>query len=253
MKMSRAPNEYGRTTPRREDPVNGLLLVDKPADWTSHDVVAKLRNHFRLRKTGHGGTLDPMATGLLIILFGRGTKLSQRVMGTDKVYEGVIEFGKATNTHDIDGDVVEEKPIDGLTEAMVAAAMQARCGDRMQTPPMYSAVKKDGVPLYKLARKGQTVEREPRLIHVYAFKLLSWEPPRATFRLRCTKGTYVRVLAAEIGEELGCGAFLQSLRRLECGPYALENAVPLDTLLEEDIDALRKRVISPEEAPMDRL
>jgi tRNA pseudouridine55 synthase len=231
-----------RTDPRRDDPADGLLLVDKPAGWTSHDVVAKVRNHFRLRKVGHGGTLDPMATGLLVLLLGRGTKLSQFVMGSDKVYEGRLRLGVATDTEDCDGQVLEERDPSGVTREALEAAMKRREGDQMQTPPMVSAVKKDGVPLYRLARRGESVEREARLIHVYRFSLLDFEPPRARFRLACTKGTYVRTLVADVGRELGCGAFLEELRRTSAGPLNLADALPLDALLALDRAAMVARV-----------
>ena len=160
-----------RPAPPRIDPFNGVLLVDKPAGWTSHDVVAKIRSTFRIKKVGHGGTLDPMATGLLPILIGKGTKLSDRIMGGDKTYEGTITLGARTDSQDAEGTVLEEQDSSGITETALRQAMAARVGDQMQTPPMVSAVKKDGVPLYKLARKGKSIEREPRFIHVYAFDL----------------------------------------------------------------------------------
>jgi tRNA pseudouridine55 synthase len=225
------------------DPWDGLLLVDKPSGPTSHDLVDRIRRHFRFDKVGHGGTLDPMATGLLVILLGRGTKLSNVVMGADKTYEGVMRLGVATDSEDVDGRVVAEADPSGVAREQVEAAMKARTGDLMQTPPMVSAVKRDGVPLYKLARKGQTVEREPRLIHVYEFALLDFALPRARFRLRCSKGTYVRTLCADIGREIGCGAHLEELRRTQSGALKVADAVSLDELLKMDRDALAKRVI----------
>lgn len=234
--------------PPAPDDVHGLLLVDKPAGWTSHDVVAKVRGHFRLRKVGHGGTLDPMATGLLVLLLGRGTRLSERVMGSDKVYEGALRLGRATDTEDADGTVVEERDWRPVTAEQVAAAMARRQGDQMQTPPMVSAVKRDGVPLYKLARKGKTVEREPRLIHVYSFTLLDFAPPDAAFRMACTKGTYVRTLCADIGRELGCGAHLARLRRTASGAMRVADAQPLEAVLAIPPEALAAAVIPMERA-----
>ncbi|MBM4153584.1 MAG: tRNA pseudouridine(55) synthase TruB [Lentisphaerae bacterium] len=219
---------------------DGLLMVDKPGGMTSHDVVDAVRRRFRFRKVGHGGTLDPMATGLLVLLIGRGTKVSDRVMGADKTYEGAMRLGVETDTEDADGRVTAERDPAGVTEAALRAAMETRRGDQMQTPPMVSAIKKEGVPLYKLARRGQTVPREPRLIHVYDFSLLGFDPPRAVFRLRCTKGTYVRTLCADIGRELGCGAFLESLRRSASGSFQVGDARPLDAILQgtrEDLAA----------------
>ena len=212
-------------------PLDGLLLVDKPAGPTSHDIVAQIRRRFRIPKVGHGGTLDPMATGLLIILLGKGTKISERVMGHDKTYEGVFRLGIETDSQDADGQVVAEKDASAVTAAQVAEQLRLRLGDQMQTPPMVSAVKVAGVPLYKLARQGQTVERQPKLIHVYRFDLLDFTPPDVRFVVECTKGTYVRTLAHDIGQALGTGAHLVQLRRTKIGRFDLADAAPLDDLL----------------------
>lgn len=222
---------------------DGLLLVDKPSGMTSHDVVDRIRRQFRFGKVGHGGTLDPMATGLLVILIGRGTKVSERVMASDKIYEGLLHLGVTTDTEDVDGRVLEEKDASAVTREALEAAIARRRGDQMQTPPMVSAIKKDGVPLYKMARQGKTVEREARLIHVYHFDLLDFTPPLARFRLRCTKGTYVRTLAADIGRELGCGAFLENLRRTSTGGFRIEEAQPLDALTALDRAGLEKHIL----------
>jgi len=216
---------------QRTDPFDGILLVDKPAGPTSHDVVDRIRRHFRLKKVGHGGTLDPAATGLLIILLGRGTRLSERFMSSDKTYEGTLRLGIATDSQDADGKVLSEADPSAVTRGQIEEEMSAFKGDIYQTPPMVSAVKIEGVPLYKLARRGQEVERKPRLIHIYEFRLLDYAPPRASFVLRCTKGTYVRTLCHDIGEKLGCGAHLERLRRSECGGFSVTQAVPLDRLL----------------------
>lgn len=223
--------------------VDGLLLVDKPAGCTSHDVVARVRRNFGIKKVGHGGTLDPMATGLLVILVGRGTKLSDRVMGADKTYEGTLHLGVLTDSQDSDGQVVEERDASRVTADQLAVAMRRFTGDLMQTPPMLSAIKQAGVPLYKLARKGKTVEREPRLIHLYEFSLMAFRPPFVDFRLRCTKGTYVRTLAADLGEVLGCGAHLSALRRTASGRFRLDDAVTLQALCALTPDALAERLI----------
>lgn len=228
---------------RRTDPFDGLLLVDKPAGKTSHDIVHLVRRRFGIKKVGHGGTLDPAATGLLLILLGRGTKLSAQVMSSDKTYEGTMLLGVTTDSQDRDGAVVREADCSGITAAQISAEMEKHTGDIMQTPPMVSAVKKDGVPLYKLARKGVTVEREARLIHVYNFKLLGYEPPRARFRIKCTKGTYVRTLCHDIGEALGCGACLESLRRTQSGSYSADRAVKLDDLMKMSRAELQPLVI----------
>ncbi len=212
-------------------PLDGLLLVDKPSGPTSHDVVAQIRRRFRIPKVGHGGTLDPMATGLLIILLGKATKISERVMGHDKTYEGVFRLGIETDSQDADGQIVAEKDAASIAADQVVAQMNARLGDQMQTPPMVSAVKIKGVPLYKLARQGETVPRQPKLIHVYRFDLLAYAPPDVRFAVACTKGTYVRTLAHDIGQALGVGAHLVQLRRTRIGRFGVADAAPLDALL----------------------
>jgi tRNA pseudouridine55 synthase len=226
-------------------PIDGLLLVDKPGGLTSHDVVNRMRRHLGFKKIGHGGTLDPMATGLLVLLLGRGTKLSAYVMAADKTYEGTMRLGVSTNTEDAEGAVLAEADPSGVREEDLRAQMAARCGDMMQTPPMVSAVKIDGVPLYKLARKGQVVEREPRLIHIYAFELVAWRPPEADFRITCTKGTYVRSLCADIGGALGCGGHLAALRRTASGSFRVADAIPLAEAMETPPAVLADRVIPP--------
>ena len=222
-------------------PLDGLLLVDKPSGPTSHDVVAQIRRQFRIPKVGHGGTLDPMATGLLVILLGKGTKVSERVMGHDKTYEGIFRLGIETDSQDADGKIVAEHDPAGITAEQVAEQLRTRLGDQMQMPPMVSAIKIKGVPLYKLARKGQTVERPPKLIHLYRFDLLDFTPPDVRFVVACTKGTYVRTLAHDIGEALGVGAHLTQLRRTHIGRLDIANAAPLDELL--SLPALDGRVI----------
>ncbi|MBP5786234.1 MAG: tRNA pseudouridine(55) synthase TruB [Kiritimatiellae bacterium] len=210
----------------------GFLLVDKPKGPTSHDLVSRVRGRFKVKKVGHGGTLDPMATGLMILLLGKATKLSDRVMGHDKVYEGTMKLGVETDTQDAEGEVVAERDASGVTREALEAAMEAMRGDRMQTPPMASARKVGGVPLYKLAREGKVVEREARLIHVYRFDLLEFAPPEARFRVACTKGTYVRTLAHDVGAALGCGAHLSALRRTKVGDWDVAQAHPFEEIME---------------------
>jgi tRNA pseudouridine55 synthase len=211
--------------------LDGAILIDKPSGPTSHDVVDAIRRHFQIKKVGHCGTLDPNATGLLIIVLGRGTKLSERLMSDDKVYEGTIKFGESTSTHDADGELVASLPVPPLTLEDLNNAAVEFVGDQMQTPPMVSAVKKDGVPLYKLARKGIEVQREPRLIHVYSFRFGSYQEPAGIFRLACTKGTYVRSIAHDLGQKLGCGAHLATLRRVTSGKFDVTQARPLEQVL----------------------
>lgn len=234
-----------RRRKRREpDPFDGILLVDKPTDWTSHDVVAKLRNYFRLSKVGHGGTLDPLATGLLVLLIGKGTKLSDRIMNGDKVYEGTLHLGINTNTQDADGEILEEKDASHITREMVEQVIAEKfMGDIEQIPPMVSAIKKDGVPLYKMARKGQEIEREPRKIHVFEFDVLEFNNPLVKFRVKSTKGTYVRTLAFDIGTELGVGGSLDALRRTESGPLSIDKAFTMDEILECDRETLPEKMV----------
>ena len=222
---------------------DGAILVDKPAGPTSHDVVDAIRRKFGIKKVGHCGTLDPNATGLLIIVLGRGTKLSERLMGDDKVYEGTIKFGETTDSQDSDGELTGSLPVLPMTLDELNAEAASFIGDQMQMPPMVSAIKKNGVPLYKLARKGIEVEREPRLIHVYNFRFTEYAEPLAKFRVACTKGTYVRSLAHDLGQKLGCGAHLTALRRSASGKFDVADALPLDVILQFSDAQLEKRVL----------
>ena len=233
---------YRSAPPRATDPWDGLLLVDKCAGPTSHDVVDLVRGQFRLPKVGHGGTLDPGATGLLILLLGRATKVSQQIMSTDKTYEGTFDLGVATDTHDAEGEVLQRRDYAGVTRAAVEAAMARWVGDVEQIPPMVSAIKKDGQTLYKLARKGQEVEREPRLLHIYEFSLLKFEDGRGWFRTRCSKGTYVRTLCHDIGEALGCGAHMRTLHRTRSGDFDVADAVRLEDLAQFSREELQAHI-----------
>jgi tRNA pseudouridine55 synthase len=223
--------------------LDGAILIDKPAGPTSHDVVDAIRRKFGIKKVGHCGTLDPNATGLLIIVLGRGTKLSEKLMGDDKVYEGTIQFGTATHSYDADGEILETKPVPPLTLEQLNELAAQFIGDQMQIPPMVSAIKKDGVPLYKLARKGVEVEREPRLVHIYNFRFTNYSEPRGEFRLACTKGTYVRSIAHDLGQKIGCGAHLSTLRRSTSGKFDVAEATLLDTVLNMTTAELEKKVI----------
>ncbi len=225
------------------DPFDGAILIDKPAGPTSHDVVDAIRRAFRLEKVGHCGTLDPNATGLLIIVLGKGTKLSEKLMSDDKVYEGTVKFGETTDSYDADGELVSSLPVLPMTVAELNESAATFQGDIMQTPPMVSAVKVKGVPLYKLARKGIEVERKARLIHVYSFCFSKYEEPIGFFRIACTKGTYVRALAHELGGKLGCGAHLATLRRVVSGKFDVQDAMPFEDVLKLPSADLQKRVI----------
>jgi tRNA pseudouridine55 synthase len=229
---------------REPDPFDGILLVDKPGEWTSHDVVAKIRNYFKLAKVGHGGTLDPLATGLLVLLIGKGTKLSDRIMGGDKVYEGTIHLGITTNSQDADGEILEQKDASHITREDVEKVIAENfMGDIEQIPPMVSAIKKDGVPLYKMARKGQEIEREPRKITIFEFDVLGFDNPLVTFRVKSTKGTYVRTLAHDIGNLLGVGGSLDALRRTASGPLSVDKAYTMEEILECDRKTLEQKAI----------
>jgi tRNA pseudouridine55 synthase len=228
--------------------MEGVLLVDKPKGLTSHDVVYHLRRKLQIKKIGHAGTLDPMATGLLVMLIGKATRISQYLMSVDKVYEGEATLGVITDSADAEGEVMETRPVPELAEAAVRAAMLGFLGDQYQTPPMHSAIKIGGVPLYKLARQGEEVEREPRFIRVAAFDLLSFTPPRLTFRLACSKGTYVRTVAADLGQKLGCGAHLSALRRTGSGKFSIDQCLPLDQIEALPLPEIERRLIPIHEA-----
>jgi tRNA pseudouridine55 synthase len=223
--------------------LDGAILVDKPAGPTSHDVVDAIRRRFQIKKVGHCGTLDPNATGLLIIVLGRGTKLSEKLMGDDKVYEGSIKFGETTDSYDADGEITASLPVPPVTLAQLNEEAARFVGDQMQMPPMVSAIKKNGVPLYKLARKGIEVEREPRLIHIYNFRFSRYQEPLGEFRVACTKGTYVRSIAHDLGQKLGCGAHLATLRRSVSGKFDVADATKLDDVLNLTATELEKKIL----------
>ena len=223
--------------------LDGAILVDKPVGPTSHDVVDAIRRRFQIKKVGHCGTLDPNATGLLIIVLGRGTKLSERLMSDDKVYEGTIKFGESTDSYDADGELTASLPVPALTLEQLNEEAAKFIGDQMQMPPMVSAIKKNGVPLYKLARKGIEVEREPRLIHIYNYRFTEYAEPLGRFRVACTKGTYVRSLAHDLGQKLGCGAHLATLRRSVSGKFDVVDATKFDDVMNLTSAELENKVL----------
>ena len=223
--------------------LDGAILIDKPAGPTSHDVVDAIRRRFQIKKVGHCGTLDPNATGLLIIVLGRGTKLSEKLMSDDKVYEGAIKFGDTTDSYDCDGELTGSLPVPPMTLDQLNEEAAKFVGDLMQVPPMVSAIKIKGVPLYKMARKGIEIEREPRLVHIYNFRFTSYELPLGTFKIACTKGTYVRSIAHDLGQKLGCGAHLETLRRSVSGKFDVADATTLDAVLNLTTAELEKKVI----------
>lgn len=228
--------------------MEGVLLVDKPQGLTSHDVVYRLRRKLSMKKIGHAGTLDPMATGVLIMLIGKATRISQYLMSVDKAYEGEATLGVVTDSQDAEGEVLTTVPVPPLTEEQVREVMKGFLGDQYQIPPMHSAIKVDGVPLYKLARKGEEIEREPRFIRVMSFELLTFNPPKLTFRLLCTKGTYVRTIAHDLGQKLGCGAHLSALRRTGSGQFNIAQCLTLDEIEALPLPEIEKRLIPVYEA-----
>ncbi len=212
---------------------NGVVIVDKPQDWTSMDVCAKLRGVFHEKRVGHGGTLDPMATGVLPVFVGRATRAADFVSAGEKEYVAAIQLGVVTNTQDVTGEVLSRSSVPGDAEECLKALLPRFTGELEQVPPMYSAIKKDGKKLYELARKGLEVERPPRRITVYALELLPGAPGENCFSLRvvCSKGTYVRTLCHDLGQALGCGATMAALRRTRVGRFSLADAVALDELV----------------------
>ena len=221
---------------------SGVLLVNKPKDWTSHDVVAFIRSRFNVPKCGHCGTLDPAASGLLVVVLGKFTKLSQKFSGEDKVYEGTILLGTETDSQDMDGNIIRQNDWSQITEKQLRDAFASFVGDIEQIPPMVSAVKKDGARLYELARKGQEVEREPKQISIYSIDISRVALPYADFTVECSKGTYIRTLCADVGAKLGCGAALYRLNRLRSGEFSLNDAVDIETIRQWTQDDLDRQV-----------
>ena len=214
------------------DPVDAgtIFLVDKPLQWTSFDVVHKIRQSLGIAKAGHAGTLDPRATGLLIICTGRRTKQVHEFADLEKEYTGTFQLGIRTPSFDMETSITQHADISSVTEERLESAAKGFLGKQLQVPPMYSAVKHQGKPLYKYARKGQTIERKAKEIEMMEFSILSFTPPHVTFRVRCSKGTYIRALVNDIGEILGCGATLVELRRTRIGDFRVENALTIGQL-----------------------
>src|SRR5438034_10732011 len=223
---------------------DGVLLVDKAEGMTSHDVVALVRRNLQVRKVGHCGTLDPIATGLLLITVGRGTKVHDLLMSEDKEYAGTFVRGVTTDTQDRQGEVIQQRPVPELDENQIRAAFEKFRGDFYQLPQMVSAKKNGGVPLYKLARKGQVVEREPRLVHVYYYTIDRISLPEVDFSVLCSKGFYVRTYVHDIGDALACGAHLQSLRRLKSGRFDVTSAITVDQIKNATREEILDRMLS---------
>lgn len=225
--------------------VDGILNIDKPQGYTSHDVVARVRRLSGQRRVGHAGTLDPMATGVLLVCLGKATRLVEYLADGIKVYRATIRFGVVTDTWDAEGTVVARGDGEGLALAEIREALAAFVGQIEQVPPMYSALKHHGQPLYRLARRGVTIERRPRLVEIHRLEVLAWQPPDLVLQVTCSKGTYVRSLAHELGQRLGPGAHLAALTRIAVGRFGLQDAVALDTLMAQGADGSWRRHLLP--------
>ncbi|WOO39467.1 tRNA pseudouridine(55) synthase TruB [Rubellicoccus peritrichatus] len=221
----------------------GILLIDKPQGITSHDVVDRVRRKLKMKKVGHAGTLDPNATGLLIILVGRATKVSQYLMSLDKEYQGEMKLGETTDSYDCEGEITATHDVPELSEDDIKKALSEFSGDQYQTPPMFSAKKVDGVPLYKLARKGKEIEREPRFIRINELTMVEMNLPLVHFYVSCSKGTYIRTLAHDIGQKLGCGAHLTDLRRMATDRFDIDDSVRLEDFEEMSVTEVRRCLI----------
>ena len=213
--------------------MNGIVIIDKPEGWTSQDVVSKLRGVLHTKRIGHGGTLDPMATGVLPVFVGRGTRAVEFFEHAEKCYETTLRLGITTDTEDITGTVLEEKPV-SLTREELDAVLERFRGEIQQVPPMYSALKINGQKLCDLARKGKEVQRKSRPVTIYELTVLEFAGNTARLRVACSKGTYIRTLCKDIGEALGCGGCMERLRRVQAGAYSIEEAIPLAVLVESD-------------------
>jgi tRNA pseudouridine55 synthase len=238
--LIRVPSDFG------SDVDAGILNVDKPAGPTSHDVVARVRRLVPKMRVGHAGTLDPMATGVLVVCIGKATRLIEYVADADKRYRATIRLGVTTTTWDAEGEVDARRPIAGLALSTIEATLSRFVGAIEQVPPMYSALKRDGQPLYRLARRGVTVERKARRIEVYAIEVERWRPPDLVVQVHCSKGTYVRALAHDLGQALGVGAHLAALTRTAVGAFTIEDAVDLERLLaQRESGVWREHLLDP--------
>lgn len=217
--------------------MNGILVINKPGGYTSHDIVAIMRRKLKMKRIGHAGTLDPMATGVLVLLVGQATKLSDQFISFDKAYRSTMRLGVKTVSADTTGDIISERDASHINEEVVVNALKNFVGEIDQVPPMVSAVKVNGERLYKLARQGKEVVREPRRVRIDELKLLSFRHPEAEFFMACSKGTYVRQLAEDVGEYLGCGACISQIERTKVGPFTLDQAVTMEEANESHLRA----------------
>lgn len=223
--------------------LDGILLIDKPTGCTSHDVVDQVRKKLKMKRVGHAGTLDPLATGLLIILIGKATKVSQYLISLDKEYQATMLLGQTTDSQDADGQIMTSQEVPNFTQEQIENVLNSFLGDQYQLPPMFSAKKVDGVPLYKLARKGQEIERQPRFIRISKIELNNFTSPYISFTTNCSKGTYIRTLAHDIGQKLSCGAHLIQLRRNATDKFNISDAISLEKFQQMDISDIRNTLI----------
>ena len=210
-----------------------LLLIDKPLHWTSFDVVRKIRGRLRIKKVGHAGTLDPLATGLLIVCTGKFTKKINEYMAQEKEYTGSFTLGAITPTYDLESEPEQHREFAGITESMIQQAVVSFTGEIQQLPPVYSAIKKQGTPLYELARRGETIELQARTVFIHAFEITAFILPLVRFRIVCSTGTYIRSIAHDLGNALGCGAYLSELRRIRIGEFDVADAKTMEQFMEE--------------------
>ncbi|MFA5088459.1 MAG: tRNA pseudouridine(55) synthase TruB [Candidatus Omnitrophota bacterium] len=223
---------------------NGIVVVNKPKGMTSHDVVSSIRRIFKMRQVGHAGTLDPLATGVLVVLLGRSTKLFNKFQLFDKAYRATLLLGQTTDTADIEGKVIAQKPYDTIAEGQIREVFQKFMGETEQVPPMVSALKVGGQRLYKLARKGIKVDRQKRKVRIDRLELTRFCSPHAQFYLECSKGTYVRQLAEDVGEILGCGACITQIERTKVGPFRIEDSFGLENVNESSIRQWSDQLLS---------
>jgi tRNA pseudouridine55 synthase len=228
-------------------PKPGLLIIDKPTGPTSHDIVNIVRRGTQIRKVGHTGTLDPYASGVLLILLGSVTRLAEYLLEVDKEYLATIRFGAATSTFDYTGRITAVRPFTFMEETL-AEKLKTFIGERLQVPPIYSAIKVGGRKAYELARRGEEVDLSPRRVHIYDLALIRWENPNAMVRVRCSRGTYIRSIAHDIGEAMGTHAHLISLRRIRLGPFSVERATPLEELKRRFMEGTWEKIAMPSSA-----
>lgn len=233
--------------------MNGILNIDKPPGWTSHDVVAWLRRLLAVKRVGHAGTLDPLATGVLLVCIGQATRVAEYLMASPKTYRAQAHLGVITDTYDVDGRTLSQHPAPDLTEADIADALAPFLGAISQTPPAYSAIKRDGMPAHRRARRGEAVVLEPRTVHIHSIELLAWQTPLLTLEISCAAGVYIRSLVHDLGQALGCGASVSALVRTRSGSFALADALSVDALAEAVKRCVLDRHVHPLSAALENL